>query len=200
MPPLLSVVIPCYAQGHFLREAVESVLAQDYPRVELIVVNDGSPDTPVLEAALAPFRDRLTYIVRENGGIAAARNTGLTHCTGEYVIFLDADDRLLANAAADGVAALSADPARGLVWGLRHLMDVGGVIFRQHTGRIGNGERYPDLLQTNIVGPPSGTMWRRTALEAIGGFSSVLPRAEDYDAYLRMAQQHGIHCHGATVL
>ncbi len=199
MEPLVSVVIPCYAQAHFLAEAVDSVFRQTHAALELVVVNDGSPDTAAMTALLAPVLGRIVYVTQENRGLAGARNSGLGRCRGEYVIFLDADDRLLPNAAADGAAALAARPELGLVWGLRHVIDASGTPTRQDVGRIGTGEDYVHLLQTNIVGPPVGVMWRRAALNAIGGFSPWIRCAEDYDAYLRIAREHDISCHGATV-
>ena len=158
MEPRVSVVIPCHGQAHFLADAIESVFRQTVPALDLVVVNDGSPDTALMEEVLSPFMDRITYLRQENGGVAVARNAGLSRCGGEYLIFLDSDDRLLPNAVADGAAALTARPERGLVWGLRHLVDAGGRRGRLDVGRIGAGERYIDLLQTNIVGPPVGVM------------------------------------------
>jgi glycosyltransferase involved in cell wall biosynthesis len=199
MDPLVSVVIPCYAQAHFLADAVQSVLGQSHPAVELIVVNDGSPDATAMAEVLAPVLDRIVYITQENRGLGEARNVGLNRCRGEYVVFLDADDRLLPNALAEGARALATRPACGLVWGLRHFIDAKGSLLRQHVGGMGTRERYVDLLQTNIVGAPVSVMWRRSVLTALGGFSRVIRPAEDYDAYLRVARQHEIHCHGATV-
>lgn len=199
MQSRVSVVIPCHGQAHFLADAIESVLRQTVPVLELVVVNDGSPDTALMERVLAPFMDRIIYIRQENAGVAIARNAGLDRCQAEYLIFLDSDDRLLPNAVADGAAALTARPERGLVWGLRHLVDAAGRRSRLDVGWIGAGEQYVDLLRTNIVGPPVGVMWRRSAVIDIGGFSLVAAPAEDYDAYLRIAQRHEIHRHGETV-
>src|ERR1700761_1458333 len=90
--PLVSVIIPCYKQAQYLPEAVESVLAQTYPHVETIVVNDGSPDDT--EAVAGRYGDRIRYVWRPNGGISAARNTGITQARGAYLKFLDSDDLL----------------------------------------------------------------------------------------------------------
>src|SRR4051812_28594915 len=90
--PLVSVVIPAYNVGDFIAQALDSVLAQTYRHFEILVVNDGSPDTPVIEAALAPYRDRITYIAQENAGPSAARNAGIERGRGELIAFLDGDD------------------------------------------------------------------------------------------------------------
>src|SRR3954462_6988719 len=90
MRPLISIVIPSYNQAHFLREAIESVLAQSYPALEIIVVDDGSRD----ESATVAMRYPNVRCLRQpNMGVAAARNTGLRHSSGEYLVFLDQDDR-----------------------------------------------------------------------------------------------------------
>src|SRR3954464_13524952 len=90
--PLVSVVIPCYKQAQYLPEAIDSVLAQTYPAVECVVVNDGSPDDT--EAVARGYGDRVRYVARPNGGISAARNSGSAVARGAYLKFLDADDHL----------------------------------------------------------------------------------------------------------
>ena len=92
MSDVVSVVITCYNQAHFLREAIESILAQSYSNHEIIVVDDGSTDnTPQIAKSYSTLR----YVYQQNQGLAAARNTGLRESRGEFVVFLDADDRLL---------------------------------------------------------------------------------------------------------
>src|SRR5690349_9691286 len=87
---LLSVVIPSFNYGRFLRETVESVLAQTYSPVEIIVVDDGSTDDT--KERLARFEGRIRYIHKANAGLSAARNTGIKHARGDWIAFLDADD------------------------------------------------------------------------------------------------------------
>src|SRR5215213_3125487 len=89
--PLVSVVIPCYNQAHFLGEAIESVLAQSYPNFEIVVVDDGSTDDTSEVAGSYP---KVRLVRQENQGLSGARNAGLARSEGEYVVFLDADDRL----------------------------------------------------------------------------------------------------------
>ena len=88
--PLVSVVIPTYNRGSLIGETLETVFAQTYPRLEVIIVDDGSTDGT--EAAVAPFQDRLIYIRQQNQGLAASRNTGLARATGELVAWQDSDD------------------------------------------------------------------------------------------------------------
>src|SRR5581483_4665750 len=93
--PRVSVIIPAYNAAAFIAETLDSVYAQTFADFEVIVVNDGSPDTEDLERELAPYREKLSYIKQENQGAAAARNTGIKAARGEFVAFLDADDTWL---------------------------------------------------------------------------------------------------------
>src|SRR5215210_7179893 len=93
----VSVVIPCFNQGHFLGEALESVLSQTRPPDHVVVVDDGSVDNTAVVVGRFPT---VHYIRQPNGGLARARNTGLRHTRGEYLVFLDADDRLWPDAVA----------------------------------------------------------------------------------------------------
>jgi glycosyltransferase involved in cell wall biosynthesis len=90
--PLVSVIIPCYRQGHLLPEALESVLAQTYPAVEAVVVNDGSPDDT--DEVVHRYLPRVRYVRQQNRGLPAARNAGIRASSGQYLLFLDADDLL----------------------------------------------------------------------------------------------------------
>src|SRR5919107_192619 len=104
---LVSVVIPCYNQAHFLSEAIESVLAQTYPYFEIIVVDDGSTDNT---SEVAGRYSGVRCIRQDNQGLSGARNSGLRHSKGEYLVFLDADDRLLPQALEVGLECLRAYP------------------------------------------------------------------------------------------
>ena len=113
---LVSIVIPCYNPTHFLRETVDSVLAQTHQPTEVIMVNDGTdqPDASELLRSLAP---RVTRCIDQaNLGLAAARNTGFRAANGQYVLPLDADDRLAPSFVADCVAALQAHPEAAFVY------------------------------------------------------------------------------------
>ena len=195
--PRVSVVIPCHRQAHFLPDAVASVLAQTRPAHEILVVDDGSPDD--VAGALAAFPG-VRCLAQENRGLGAARNAGLAECSGEAVVFLDADDRLLPEALAVGSAALAERTGAPLVWGFNRPIDregrALGPISNPWTGEVAS---YAELLTRNVVGPPVGAMLRRAAVLACGGFSSARTRAEDYDLYLRLARDHDLHCHGRLV-
>src|SRR5665647_803926 len=91
----VSVIIPCYNQGHFLNESVGSVLAQTYTNWECIIVNDGSTDnTESIALARSQKDSRIKYIKKENEGLSSARNRGLDEASGDFIQFLDADDMI----------------------------------------------------------------------------------------------------------
>src|SRR5690242_15112878 len=106
-PDAVSVVIPCFNQAQFLNEAIDSALRQTCPPAEVLVVDDGSDDNT---AAIVAGYPSVRYLLQTHRGLAAARNTGLRHVQGTYVLFLDADDRLLSRAVAVGMATLRERP------------------------------------------------------------------------------------------
>ncbi|QBN19858.1 glycosyltransferase family 2 protein [Flavobacterium nackdongense] len=94
--PMISIIVPCYNQAHYLDEALQSVLGQTYPDWECIIVNDGSPDRTAEVAQKWVEKDsRFVYIYKENGGVSSARNLGIEKAKGVYLQFLDADDFLV---------------------------------------------------------------------------------------------------------
>ena len=116
MHPLITVIIPCYNQGAFLSEAMDSVLAQTYENWECIIINDGSTDnTPTVANKYTTDDQRFKYICKENGGLSSARNTGLAIATGEYIQFLDADDFIHKDKFRAFVDILQDDPTCQLV-------------------------------------------------------------------------------------
>src|SRR5947209_18495395 len=87
----VSVIIPVYNVPQYINETLSSVVRQSYPKVEIIVINDGSSDTPILKEVITPFLERIVYVEQENRGPSAARNVGILRSRGEYVAFLDRD-------------------------------------------------------------------------------------------------------------
>ncbi len=116
MQDRVSVVIPAYNVSAFLEETLQSVFNQTSQPHEVILVNDGSPDTQALEMVLAPYRDRVHYIVQENSGPSAARNRGIDAATGDLIAFLDGDDIWLPEYLATQTAFLRSHPSVDLVY------------------------------------------------------------------------------------
>src|SRR5690606_15764736 len=122
--PLVSIVIPCYNHARFLGEAIESALGQTYPRVEVVVVDDGSTDDT---AAVVVRYPAVRYVRQANAGLAAARNAGLRASTGELLVFLDADDRLTPGALEEGLRCLRARPECAFVYGAYRWIEADGT-------------------------------------------------------------------------
>jgi glycosyltransferase involved in cell wall biosynthesis len=113
--PVISVIVPAYNYGRFLRECLDSVFVQTFRDIEVIVIDDGSTDdTPgILESVSEP---RLKHFRIPNGGISGARNAGLRRAPGEFVAFLDADDRWRPHKLETELAMLRAEPSVGVVF------------------------------------------------------------------------------------
>jgi glycosyltransferase involved in cell wall biosynthesis len=197
-PPLVTVVIPCYNQAHFLGEAIESVLSQTYRNFEVIVVDDGSTDNT---SEVASRYEGVRLIWQENRGLAGARNRGLEEAKGEYVVFLDADDRLLPGALEAGLGCFEAHPECALVAGHCRFIDVDGLLRAEPrpSQPIGS-ELYAALLERRYFVIPGTVMYRRAVIESVGAFDTSLKAAEDYDLYFRIAKMFPVYWHHEMVL
>ncbi|HEV2727637.1 MAG TPA: glycosyltransferase [Solirubrobacterales bacterium] len=195
--PLVSAIIPCHGQAPYLEEAIESVLAQTYAQVEVIVVDDGSPDNASRVAARFPG---VRCVRQPNRGLAAARNTGIRESEGELLVFLDSDDRLLPRALEIGVAELRARPEAAFAFGRYHRVDPQGARLQDDEQPRPEADPYAIFLRYNYAGVPGGGIYRRSALEAVGNFDESLPQAEDYDLALRLAREHAVRPHDEFVV
>ncbi len=194
--PLVSIVIPCYNQAHFLAEAIRSVEEQTYGNVEVILVDDGSTDD--IGTVVAEF-PRVRCIRQENRGLSAARNTGIAHSRGEFLIFLDADDRLLPEAAGTGARLLMANPSLGFVAGYSRFITGTGVPLPTQQPIRSSGNPYLSLLRRNSIRNPAIVMFRRRVLDQAGGFDSRVDACADYAIYLRISRDHPVAFHSAVV-
>ncbi len=192
----ISVVIPCYNQARFLGEAIESVLRQTVRDFEVIVVDDGSSDNT--REVAARYRE-VRYNRQDNGGVSAARNTGLSESKGDYLIFLDADDRLLPHALETGLNNLQSHPHCAFVWGhSQHIAEDGTPVASRPKPRI-ERHHYRELLRTNYIRTPGEVMYRRAVFEAVGNFDTSLQGPEDYDLNLRITRSFPVFCHGQVI-
>lgn len=194
--PLVSIIIPCYKQAHFLPEAIESVLKQSYTHREIIVVDDGSPDNT---AEVAKRYPGVHCLSQENAGLAKARNAGLRASQGKYIVFLDADDRLADGALEIGVDFLNARPQFAFVFGECRRIDVEGKVVPRPDPPLRNEDAYLELLHHCFIWCPASVMHRRAVLLQIGGFRPNLNGTEDYDLYLRIACSLPVSGHGRVV-
>ena len=195
--PLVSIVIPCYNQGRFLAEAIESARRQAYPHIEIVVVDDGSTDQT---ASIAQRYSGVTYIAQTNSGAAAARNAGLEESRGEYVIFLDADDRLLPHAVTSSVDYLSVHPDHAFVTGHVGLITEEGASRGVPSQTHAEGGGYRELLLENYIWTSGVVMYRRSALDLAGGFDASAGGSTDFELNLRLARRFAYGCHHQVVL
>ena len=194
-PPLVSVVIPCYNSKRYLAEAIESALLQTYSRIEIIVVDDGSTDETARIARSYPVH----YIYQANRGISGARNTGILHCQGEYVLFLDHDDRLLPRAVEIGVRLLEEHPECALAVGEHRYIGADGKAIGYSNKHAAGRNHYLMLLEHNFIETPCSALHRRSGIALTGGFDESLKGAEDLEFYLRTARQSTWVAHEALV-
>lgn len=195
-PPLISVVIPCYNQGHYLREALESVRTAITRPVDVIVVDDGSSDET---GAVAASTAGTTYVRQANAGLAAARNRGLEEARGDYVAFLDADDRFAAGGLDVGAAALDAHPDCAFVYGRCLMMAADGSPMPTPEQPRLERDHYRELLRRNVVWMPAMAMFRREAVVRAGGFDPMVNASADYRLYLRIARTSPVYDHAQVV-
>jgi len=197
-PNLVSVIIPCYQQAHYLDEAIRSVLAQTYRHFEIIVVDDGSTDNT---SEVAARYAGLCCIRQRHLGLPSARNAGLRASEGEYTVFLDADDLLLSDALETGVNSLLAEPDCAFVYGLCHFIDQQGAPIPTPPHVPVEESHYRALFKQNYIWTPGAVMFRRSILSRVTGFDQTFTRGcEDIDLYLRITKHWPIRCHGEVVL
>ncbi len=198
---LVSVIIPCYNQAHFVGAAIESVLAQTWPQREIIVVDDGSRDDP---AAVVARYAGVQLIRQTNQGVSAARNHGMRASQGEFLVFLDADDRLTPRALETHLQHLQARPdcAPDWVMAAGHYREIAadGAVLGLPVQRCVTSEHYATLLGGgDCVWLPGAVLYRRAVLEALGGWDTARSGCADFELYLRIAQRFPIACHDAIV-
>jgi glycosyltransferase involved in cell wall biosynthesis len=191
-PGLVSVIIPNYNYAKYLREAIDSVLAQTYAKVEVVVVDDGSTDGS--QDVIAKYGDRITAILQQNQGVSAARNNGVaaTHC--EFVAFLDADDAWLPTKIEKQIAMFRQDPKLGLVHvGVEEVDADGHTIGRRLDGMSGDVSHELLLFERPVVlGGGSGLMVPRSVFEQVGGFDTRLSTSADWDLFYRIGRKHKV--------
>jgi len=185
-PRLVSIVVPCHNGARFLADAIESALAQTHPAIETIVVDDGSvDDTP---AILERYADRVRVLHQQNRGPSAARNAALAVARGEYVAFLDADDRFRSEKIARQAAVLDTRPDVGLVYSGWRFIDEEGRSLPGEGRPRGEGDMLPALLLGNPIHPLAAVV-RRALVDEIGGFEESLRGCEEWDLFLRLSRR-----------
>ncbi|TXG86752.1 MAG: glycosyltransferase [Rhodocyclaceae bacterium] len=200
--PLVSIAIPAYRHAKYIETCLASVCAQTYPELELVLIDDGSPDDTfeIAQRFLANHAGRFRRVVlerRENRGVSANSNACIEACQGEWVHLLGSDDRLYPEKVAKIQAAIAGwnCPELALVHTDTDTIDADGVIrpVRRpglHADAGVDRAAYRWLFHRNLISNPSIAL-RREAFLAIGGFDPALP-LEDIDCWLRLSARHAI--------
>ena len=196
-PGLISVIIPCYNQAQFLSDAIKSVLSQTYRQFEIIVVDDGSTDHTRETAARYPM---VRCITQQNQGLSAARNAGFENSKGNYLVFLDADDRLLPNALEAGWKSFNAHPECAFVYGHLRLIAADGSHLLTPKQPCVEKDHCLELLRRDYIWTPGVVMYRREAFASVHGFNTLIDACADCDLNIRIARDSPAYCHGELIL
>ena len=194
IPGLVSVIIPTYNRPNYLREAVDSVFAQTYHSIEILVIDDGSSDGGVLtRSALKPYLSsdpqtpKITYLYQKNSGLVPAVNRGLGLARGEYIQRLDDDDRLLPEKIARSVEVFRACPAVGLVaTGYYHIDAAGERLCTCPPRLCTDSARLLNMLM-GCISACAGVMVRSLVHQKVGVYRDI--KAQDYDMWIRVAKE-----------
>jgi glycosyltransferase involved in cell wall biosynthesis len=188
--PRVSVIIPTYNRGWIVKEAIESVLAQDYRDFELIVVDDGSTDNT--DDILNSYRGDIMVFRQENQGVSAARNRGLAEASGRFIAFLDSDDLWLPQKLFRQVEFFNKNPDAQICQTEETWIRKGVRVNPKKRHKKPWGMIFEPSLALCLVSP-SAVMIRRSLLEKVGGFDETLPACEDYDLWLRTSCRYPVY-------
>ena len=194
LSPLVSVIIPCYNHGKYLSKAIDSVIQQSYSHHEIIVVDDGSVDNTKSVCCKYPM---VKYVHQENEGLSAARNMGIKHANGDYLVFLDADDWLLSQALEINLQYLKSNVNAAFVSGGHKLFyepeDKSWPIQLEVTAH-----HYCNLLERNYIGMHATVMYRHWVFNSFY-FNTSLRYCEDYDLFLKITRLHPVIHHTGLI-
>lgn len=182
--PLVTIVTPTYNQAEYLAETIESILAQTYPNIEYIVINDGSTDST--EEVLNLYRDRFTCITQENIGQSAALNKGWAMAKGDYLGYVSSDDVLYPDAVSCLVDALKeADLEKlGVFYGSYNIITQSGRVVKKVEPEKYSKKR----LQVDLICQPGlGAIFAKELFERVGGWNEALYQVPDFEFWLRLS-------------
>lgn len=195
--PLVSVVVACYNGERFLAEAIDSIIEQHYDPIEIIVIDDGSSDGT---HEIIQSYPNVRYYYQENHGVCYSRNKGMNECHGDYLIFLDQDDRLPAGRIAEDVLCFQEFSECAFIFGWTKAIDSNGNVLA--VSNIPNLRKadYKTVLEGNTLIPPGAVTFCTNKLKSVDGFNQTLKTSEDFDLYLRLSKKYDIHCHNRITL
>lgn len=186
----ISVIIPTYNRGWIIKEAIDSVLTQNYSDFELIVVDDGSTDDT--QNILAEYKSRIRILQQDNKGVSAARNYGIDKARGDYLAFLDSDDIWLQNKITTQVNFFKQDPDSLICQTQEIWIRNGKRVNPKKYHKKYSGMIFEKTLPRCLVSP-SAVMIKKSLIEEVGCFDETLPACEDYDLWLRISYRYPVH-------
>lgn len=183
---MISIVVPCYKQAHFLSETLDSVYEQTYSDWECIIVNDGSPDNTEEIAQLYCKKDsRFRYLYKENGGISDARNVGIKNSHGEYILPLDSDDKISPQYIEKAIAYFERYPETQLVYSLADRFG------EKNMEWVLEDYNYQKLLWRNMIF--CSAVFRRVDFDRVGGYNINMKYGlEDWDFWLSFLNEKSV--------
>ncbi|MFI5250964.1 MAG: glycosyltransferase family 2 protein [Bacteroidota bacterium] len=190
--PLVSVLLPTYNRSHLVCRAIDSALNQTYPRIEIIVVDDGSTDAT--REVLTKYGDRIRYHHQQNAGLSTSRNTAIKHSRGDFLALLDDDDEWRPSKIQKQVERFLSNPELGFTYtrGVRLRPD-GSTEDAITANKLPKNDLVSLFRYQNTI-PASSVMIRHSVLEKTGVFNSKLLSIEDYDLWLRIAAGAPFDC------
>ena len=188
-----SVIIPAYNAAHLISDALNSVFAQTTKDYEIIVINDGSPDTAEFEKALEPYLDHIIYIRRANGGPAAARNTGILAAKAEFIALLDSDDQWEPTHLEKMRELLERDPTLDLVYAdaVNFGESTKEGVTTMHANPSEGLATFESLVLCKCTVIGSTVVARRQTLIDAGLFDESFIQGEDFELWCRLAYRGG---------
>jgi glycosyltransferase involved in cell wall biosynthesis len=190
--PAVSVIMPAYNVAPYIGEALDSAFAQTFKNYEVIVVNDGSPDSEELERVLAPYRDRIVYIVQENRGLAGARNTAIRVARGEFIALLDSDDAWEPDYLKVQIEMMRSDPSIDVLYSDARIFGDGEGVGRTLMDMCpSEGEVTFERMLTQECNVLICATARRATVIRVGMFDESLRSSEDFDLWLRIIKSGG---------
>ena len=188
--PLVSVIIPTYNRGWVVKEAIDSVLDQDFSDYELIVVDDGSNDNT--REILGAYGKAITVLQQSNRGVSAARNRGIAEAAGRLIAFLDSDDLWLPRKLSTQVKFFE-ENADSVINQTQEIWIRNGVrVNPKKRHHKFSGMIFERSLALCLVSP-SAVMIKKSLFDAVGVFDENLPACEDYDLWLRISCRYPVH-------
>jgi glycosyltransferase involved in cell wall biosynthesis len=187
--PLISVIIPAYNAEKTIKETIESVLNQTFSDFELIVINDGSQDS-TLDIVSSISDPRIKVFSYSNSGPQKSRNRGIAIATGDYLAFLDSDDLWTPDKLEAQLKALQENPEAAVAYSWTDYIDEFGAFLYSGSHATETGDVYAKLLVENFLENGSNPLICRNALTKMGGFDESLSASQDWDLYLRLANQY----------